>query len=210
MLAVAAAIAVLLTGCSSADDWSRPHPKPSPVGTLGRGFINPAAPPAPESTVRPRPGSWDGVHPSKGYRVVLLTAGNDRQTKTLVAAVTGWAENEHVSLKTVTATKPDQFISRITKAIDLAPDLIISAGNDLVAGGVSTWFVTAPAAPHGSVPVAPISPGLYPISPGCPARGVKISTPFATPSPSESIVSAALIACVMFIPVPRSVASDCL
>lgn len=132
MLAVAAAIAVLLTGCSSADDWSRPHPKPSPVGTLGRGFINPAAPPAPESTVRPRPGSWDGVHPSKGYRVVLLTAGNDRQTKTLVAAVTGWAEEEQVSLKTVTATKPDQFISRITKAIDLAPDLIISAGNDLV------------------------------------------------------------------------------
>jgi hypothetical protein len=131
-LAAAAATAVLLTGCASADDWSRPHAKPNPVGNLGPGFVDPTAPPAPEATIRPSPGSWDGVHPSNGYRVVLLTAGDDPQTKVLVTAVTEWAEEEHVSLRTVTATEPDQFISRISNAIDLAPDLIISAGNDLV------------------------------------------------------------------------------
>jgi hypothetical protein len=123
---------VLVSGCSSSDDWSAPHAKPTAVGTLGPGFIDPTAPPAPEATIMPRPGSWDGVHPSKGYRVVLLTAGKDRPTSTLVGAVTRWAEQEHVSLKTVTATHPDQSISRISSAIDLAPDLVISAGNDLV------------------------------------------------------------------------------
>ncbi|MEU5722771.1 hypothetical protein [Micromonospora sp. NPDC047738] len=131
-LAAAVATAVLITGCSSGDDWSRPHPKPTAVGTLGPGFFDPAAPPAPEATITPRPGSWDGVRPSKGYRVVLLTAGDDPQTRTLVNAVTQWAEDEQASLKTITATEPDQFIPQISKAIDLAPDLIISAGNDLV------------------------------------------------------------------------------
>jgi hypothetical protein len=131
-LAAAVATAVLVSGCSSGDDWSRPHAKPTAVGTLGPGFFDPAAPPAPEATIAPRPGSWDGVRPSKSYRVVLLTAGENPQTRTLVSAVTKWAEEEHVSLKTVTATQPSQFISRISSAIDLAPDLIISVGNDLI------------------------------------------------------------------------------
>jgi hypothetical protein len=131
-LLVAVATSVPVSGCGSSDDWSAPHAKPTAVGTLGPGFIDPKAPPGPEATVTPRPGSWDGVHPSKGYRVVLLTAGKDPQTKTLVSAVTEWAKEEHVSLKTVKATKPDQFIPLISKALDLAPDLIISAGNDLI------------------------------------------------------------------------------
>ncbi|MFC7649550.1 hypothetical protein ACFQX6_61110 [Streptosporangium lutulentum] len=126
-LAAAVATAVLVSGCSSGDDWSRPHAKPTAVGALGSGFFDPAAPPAPEATIAPRPGSWDGVHPSEGYRVVLLTAGKDSQTRTLASAVTEWAEEEHVSLKTVTATKPDEFIPRISGAIGLKPDLIISA-----------------------------------------------------------------------------------
>jgi hypothetical protein len=50
----------------------------------------------------------------------------------MVAAVTRWADQEHVSLKTVTATDPDQFVSRIGRAIDLAPDLVICAGDGLV------------------------------------------------------------------------------
>jgi hypothetical protein len=131
-LTAAVAAAVLVTGCSSGDDWSRPHPKPSAIGTLGSGFFDPAAPPAPEATITPRPGSWDEVHPSKGYRVVLLTAGKDPQTSTLVSAVTKWAEDERVSLKTLTATASDQLVPQISKAVELAPDLIISAGNDLV------------------------------------------------------------------------------
>ncbi|MFC4533817.1 hypothetical protein [Sphaerisporangium dianthi] len=132
MLAVAVATAVLVSGCGSGDDWSRPHAKPTAAGTLGPGFLDAAAPPAPESTITPRPGSWDEGRPPEGYRVVLLTAGDDPQTKTLVNAVTKWAEEEHVSLKTVTATRPDQFIARIGQAIELGPDLVISAGNDLV------------------------------------------------------------------------------
>jgi hypothetical protein len=131
-LVAAVATVMLVSGCSSGDDWSGPRSKPTAVGTLGSGFTDPTAPPAPEATVRPRPGSWDGVRPSKGYRVVLLTTGEDPQTRTLVDAVTKWAEQEHVSLKTVTATGPDQFISRTSRAIDLAPDLVICAGNGLV------------------------------------------------------------------------------
>jgi hypothetical protein len=123
--------AVLVGGCSSSDDWSAPHAKPTAVGTLGPGFVDPTAPPAPEATIMPRPGSWDGVHPSKGYRVVLLTAGEDLPTRTVAGAVSKWAEQEHVSLKTVTATDPDH-ISRISRAIDLTPDLVICAGNDLI------------------------------------------------------------------------------
>ncbi|GAA3510392.1 hypothetical protein FHR32_003725 [Streptosporangium album] len=130
-LVAAVATALLVSGCSSGDDWSRPHAKPTAVGTPGPGFF-PAASPAPEATITPRPGSWNGVRPSEGYRVVLLTAGDDPQTKTLVSAVTEWAKEEHVSLKTLTAMEPDQFIPRISRAIAMKPDLIISAGNDLI------------------------------------------------------------------------------
>jgi hypothetical protein len=132
LLASAVAVAVLAGGCGSGDDWSRPRTKPTAVGTLGAGFYNPAAPPAPEATIAPRPGSWNAVRPSKGYRVVLVTTGTDAQTRTLVNAVTAWSKEAHVSLKTITATKPDRFIPSISKAIDLAPHLIISAGNGLI------------------------------------------------------------------------------
>jgi hypothetical protein len=132
-MAAAAATALLAGGCGpSPDDWSEPHPDPSPVGTLGPGFVDPAAPPTPEGTIEPVPGSWNEVRPSPGYRVVLLTAGDDPQTRTLVTAVTEWAAEEQVSLKTVTATESGQFTQTITQAVNLAPDLIISAGNDLV------------------------------------------------------------------------------
>jgi hypothetical protein len=64
--------------------------------------------------------------------VVLLTAGEDAQTKTLVDAVTTWAKQERGSLKIVRAANPDQIIASIVRAIDLKPDLIIAAGKDLV------------------------------------------------------------------------------
>ncbi|MFE2032817.1 hypothetical protein ACFXBB_06020 [Streptomyces scopuliridis] len=131
-LAVLAAAAALVTGCSSGDDWSRPHPEPTAIGTLGRGFVDPSASLVPEATATPRPGSWTGVHPSKDYRVVLLTAGDDRPTKALVTAVKGWAEEEHVDLRTVVADTPHDFIPSISEAIEMRPDLIVSAGNDLI------------------------------------------------------------------------------
>jgi hypothetical protein len=124
--------AVLLGGCGSADDWSKPHAKPTAVGALSTGFVDPETPPAPESTITPRPGSWDRVRPSKGYRVVLLSAGNDAPTRTLVGAVKQWAGDAHASLKTVTAKDPGKLVASITEAMSLKPDLIISAGNSLV------------------------------------------------------------------------------
>ncbi|MFI5630629.1 hypothetical protein ACIA8E_14850 [Streptomyces sp. NPDC051664] len=130
--AALAAAAALVTGCSSGDDWSQPHPEPTAVGTLGPGFVDPSSPPPPEGTATPRPGSWTGVHPPKDYRVVLLTSGDERPTKTLVTAVQHWAEDEHLDLRTVTADGPSDLVPSITEALDMGPDLIVSAGNDLV------------------------------------------------------------------------------
>jgi hypothetical protein len=100
--------------------------------TLGPGFIDPAAPPPPEGMIRPTPGSWDAVRPPRGYRVVLLTAGDDHPTATLVTAVKEWAHAEHVRLETVAVTEPDGFVDGIVEAMDLRPDLVICAGNTLV------------------------------------------------------------------------------
>lgn len=131
-----AAATALVAGCgsgsASGDDWSRPHAKPTAVGGLGAGFTDPSAPPSPEATITPRPGSWGEVHPPKGYRVVLLTAGDDRPTKALVTAVEDWAASEHVDLRTVAADGPHDLVPSISRAIDMGPDLIVSAGNDLV------------------------------------------------------------------------------
>jgi len=126
---VLATAALLVTGCGSGDDWSQPRPIPAPVGSLRPGFVDPSSAPTPEATITPEPGSWADVHPAKGYRVVLLTAGDDAPTQALVTAVREWAEAEDVDLRTVVAT---DHVSDITKAIDLKPDLIVSAGNELV------------------------------------------------------------------------------
>ena len=131
-LAVTAAMLALAAGCGSSDDWSQPRAEPSAVGTLGAGFTDPSGPPRPETTITPRPDSWEAVHPSEGYRVVLLTAGDDEATGTLVDAVRDWAKDETVSLKTVTATDPHHYVDRIDRAVKMEPDLIIAAGNELV------------------------------------------------------------------------------
>lgn len=68
----------------------------------------------------------------EGYRVVLLTTREDRATKTLVAAVDDWAGAEDVSLKTITADDPREYLERIQEAMALSPHLIISAGKDLL------------------------------------------------------------------------------
>ncbi|MFJ6569863.1 hypothetical protein ACIQNU_20820 [Streptomyces sp. NPDC091292] len=125
-------VTTLLTGCGSGDDWSGEHPAPSALGTLGPGFTDPSAPPTPEATVTPRPGSWDGVHPSKNYRVVLLTEGDDKPTKALVKAVKDWAGAEDADLRTVVPDSPSDLIPAITRAMDMKPDLIVGAGNALI------------------------------------------------------------------------------
>ncbi|MFI5889075.1 hypothetical protein ACIA5D_03035 [Actinoplanes sp. NPDC051513] len=130
-VATLAAVAAVSAGCGSpSDDWTQPHPMPTAVGVLGAGFVDPSATPTPEGTVTPKPGSWNDVHPSKGYRVVLLTAGHDAPTNALIKAVQDWAVEEDVSLRTIAAD--GDHVAGITKAIGMKPDLIVSAGNDLV------------------------------------------------------------------------------
>jgi len=131
-LASAAILAVVVSGCAAWEDASRLPGQRRAIGRLGAGFIDPAAPPAPESTIRPKPGSWDAVRPPRGYRVVLLTAGDDPATMTLVKGVKQWAAAEHVRLEIVAATKPDTHVDGIVAAMERAPDLVICAGTALV------------------------------------------------------------------------------
>jgi hypothetical protein len=64
--------------------------------------------------------------------VSLVTAGDDRPTAALVKAVKEWAAEEHVSLRTVTAEGALDLLPAVTRAMGMHPDLVISAGNDLV------------------------------------------------------------------------------
>ena len=90
-VATLAAAAALVTGCSSGDDWSQPHPEPTAIGALGPGFVDPSAPPAPEATATPRPGSWTGSTRRRTTGWCCSPRGDDRPTKALVTAVKDWA-----------------------------------------------------------------------------------------------------------------------
>ena len=130
VLATALSTLLLLAACGG-DGWNDERPAPGPVGALGPGFV-PTPTPSPEATITPVPGSWDDVHPGPGYRVVLLTSGDDAPTRTLMAGVEDWADDEDVSLKIVTVDDQRAVLDRIDEAIALHPDLVVSAGNDLV------------------------------------------------------------------------------
>ena len=132
LIVLFATAAVLVSACGSGDDdWSLPHAKPTAVGSLGAGFWDPKHPPPPEGTLRPQTGSWAAVHPSKGYRVVLLTTDEDAPTRTLSNAVDRWADDEDVSLKTVAADDSGKLVDAIVEAMALKPDLIVATGNRL-------------------------------------------------------------------------------
>lgn len=129
-LAVTVALA-LLAGCST-DGWTRPHDGPVAVGELTSGFLEPGQTPTPEATISPEAGSWDGIGPRDGYRVVLLTRGDDAPTRALATAVREWAEAEDVDLRTLEPQTPADLVPDIAEAIGMGPDLIISTGDDLV------------------------------------------------------------------------------
>jgi len=128
LLATTLLSAAVLSGCAR-DSWTEPHPAPSAIGSLGQGFL-PSSTPTPEATIHPVKGSWEDVRPSTGYRVVLLTAGADAPTRMLVSAIREWADEYGVDLRTVVAD--EHLVDGIAGAIDLGPDLIVSAGNDLI------------------------------------------------------------------------------
>ena len=120
-----------MNGCAFSGNSSELRTERRAIGALGSGFVDPEKPPAPEGMIRPRPGSWDAVHPPRDYRVVLLTAGDDVATTTLVAGVEHWAEAEHVRLE-ILATTEARAVDAIVEAVDLGPDLVLCAGNALV------------------------------------------------------------------------------
>ncbi|MBZ4486290.1 hypothetical protein LQ938_08135 [Microbacterium sp. cx-55] len=125
----AALLAVAVLSACAPDPWQQPRVDAGAVGAPGEGF-HPDDAPAPEATVDPVAGSWEGVRPAPGYRVVLLTAGDDAPTATLTDAVASWAEKEQVTLRTVRAD--DDALGGIVEAMELQPNLIISAGAPLI------------------------------------------------------------------------------
>lgn len=125
---IALACATLLfTSC--ADPWSSPHPEPTAVGEPGAGFF-PESTPTPEATVEPVPGTWESVDPSSGYRVVLLTVGDDDPTTTLVSGVQRWAQHRDVDLRVVDAEQ--DHVGGADAAIGMSPDLIVIVGEELI------------------------------------------------------------------------------
>ncbi|HWK91670.1 MAG TPA: hypothetical protein VNR17_05345 [Luteimicrobium sp.] len=130
---VAGGLAVGVAVARGADDWSGPHVAPTASGTLAAGFVRPSGTPSPEATITPAPGSWEGVRPSGRLRVVLLTTDeDDGPTATLAAAVRAWSDDADVSLRTVVADGAADHLPAVLRAIDLHPDLVISAGDALV------------------------------------------------------------------------------
>ena len=129
------ACAVVLAGCAVAGDAPQASPTPadlSGVRPLGDGFLGSDPSPSPEATVSPRAGSWDGVVPPEGYRVVLITAGDDAQVTTVAAAVRGWAKTGSVDLEVLHAAHDDEVEDRIDAAVADRPDLVIGAGDEVV------------------------------------------------------------------------------
>jgi hypothetical protein len=123
----AAVLLLSLTACAS--DWSAPRDDATPIGTPGPGFA-PASEPSPEATINPATDSWEGVSPPPGYRVVLLTHGDDASTTALTTAVGEWALADAVDLRTVQAD--DDPIKGIVTAMEMKPELIVSVGDGLI------------------------------------------------------------------------------
>ncbi|WP_454049833.1 hypothetical protein [Cellulomonas sp. Marseille-Q8402] len=121
----------LLAGCGGAD-WSQPHDGPVAVGELTSGFLAPGETPTPEATIAPEAGSWDTIGPRDGYRVVMLTRGDDEPTRTLATAVREWADAEDVDLRVIEPETPADLVPAVDEAAGLGADLVISAGDDLV------------------------------------------------------------------------------
>lgn len=128
-IATTLSVAVLLLSGCAASDWDDARPTTTATGLPAAGFI-PTPLPSPEGTVTPASGSWAGVDPAPGYRVVLLTRGEEERTATLSAAVVEWADAVSADLRRVDAG--EDAIRSITEAMDMNPELIVAVGDDLV------------------------------------------------------------------------------
>lgn len=125
----------LVTGCTAGAPNEDAGPTPASltdVRPLGAGYLGSNPEPSPEATVSPERGSWDGVVPPEGYRVVLITADDDAATETITASVRRWADAGAIDLDVVDAAHDDEVEQRIDDAVELHPDLVIGAGEGVV------------------------------------------------------------------------------
>jgi hypothetical protein len=134
-VATVGVVAAVLAGCTGVGVTPEATPTAadlSDVRPLGAGFLGSDPSPSPEATVSPRRGSWDGVVPPRGYRVVLITAGDDAQVVTVSDAVERWADSSAVDLEVRHAAHDDEVEDRIDDAVAERPDLVIGAGDEVV------------------------------------------------------------------------------
>jgi len=79
----------------------------------------------------PSPGSWSGVTVPAGYHVALIATDESVAARHVHSAVEAWAAANQVKVTVVPAHQPSAYLADIQKAIDLHPDLVISAGDPL-------------------------------------------------------------------------------
>ncbi|GAA1850269.1 hypothetical protein [Myceligenerans crystallogenes] len=143
--ALAMALVTTLSACSvpapsgrapGADGAANPAGTTPPAAsrvhaTVGPDFADPADRPAPESTITPAPGSWSGVRPPAGYRVVLLTGEDGPTVRAVRDAVAAWARAEDVDVERMRVTDPADELDVVVGALESAPDVVVAAGDDL-------------------------------------------------------------------------------
>jgi len=125
----------LVAGCTAGAPPSHTGPTPASltdVRPLGAGYLGSDPSPSPEATVSPEPGSWDGVVPPEGYRVVLITADDAAATETITASVRRWAKAGAIDLDVVDAAHDDEVEQRIDDSVEQQPDLVIGTGEGVV------------------------------------------------------------------------------
>jgi len=79
----------------------------------------------------PSPGSWSGVTVPAGYRIALIATDDSAAARHLRSAAESWAAAHKVHVTVVPAHDPAAYLAAIQKAIDLHPDLVVSAGDPL-------------------------------------------------------------------------------
>ena len=134
-VAVVMAVAATLAGCSVGAPAAQPGPTPASlagIGPLGDGYLGSNPTPSPEATVSPERGSWDGVVAPEGYRVVLISSGDDAATQTVAASVRRWADAGSIDLDELQAAHDDEVDEHLRAAVESRPDLVIGAGDGVV------------------------------------------------------------------------------
>lgn len=131
----AGAITLTIAGCAAsfAGPVAATSEPPAAGAALGSAaaasdlaFLGGVATPAPESTIRPEPGSWQGVRVPAGYRVELVAAQADDATD----AVRAWLQGAGAKVDVRYGVEPGDGPTLAAVASD--PDLVVGIGASVV------------------------------------------------------------------------------